>query len=96
MLTLKRVFEDLAKSNEFFRKLLIMSLLEDGTTQILGSAISKHCAFKNFDSGVVTVVCDDIMWVNELRKMKRQVKKRIEQHLGLAISDVKIEVERRG
>jgi len=48
------------------------------------------------DSGIVTVVCDDIMWVNELRKMKRQVKKRIEQHLGLAISDLKIEIERRG
>ncbi len=96
MLTLKKAFEDLAKSNEFFRKLLIMALLDDETTQILGSAVSKHCTFKSFDSGIVTIACDDIMWVNELRKMKRQVKKKIEQHLGLTVSDVKIEMERRG
>jgi len=32
MLTLKKAFENLAKSNEFFRKLLIMALLDDETT----------------------------------------------------------------
>ncbi|AMW32762.1 Protein of unknown function [Fervidobacterium changbaicum] len=95
MFTLKKAFEDLAKSNEFFRKLLVLSSLQDETVQILGSAVSKHCTFKSFESGIVTITCDDIIWSNELKKMKRQIKKKIEQYLGITFSDIKIEVERK-
>jgi predicted nucleic acid-binding Zn ribbon protein len=95
MLTLKRVFEDLAKQNDFFKKLLVLSTLEDKIPQILGVGISKHCTFKALEGDIVIIECDDYIWANELKKMKRQIKKRIEQSLNLTFQDIKIEVNRK-
>mgnify|MGYP001045520221 CR=1 FL=1 len=95
MVTLKKAFEDLAKKNEFFKKLLTLSTLEDRITQVLGSAIAKHCAFKSLEGDVIIIECDDYIWANELKKMKRQIKKKIEQAVGTNFQNIKIEVNRK-
>ncbi|MEJ5258497.1 MAG: DUF721 domain-containing protein [Fervidobacterium sp.] len=95
MLTLRKIFSELALKDAFFKKIYILSQLEEMSEKILGANISKHCRFSSFEDGTITIECDDNIWTNELKKMKRQIKKRLEEHIKFPISDVKIQTERK-
>ncbi|MGB9615012.1 MAG: DUF721 domain-containing protein [Fervidobacterium sp.] len=89
MYTIKNAIKDLSKSNPFFEKLYILSTLTEKSEEILGS-ISKHVKFVDYKGRILYVECDDFIWANELRKMTRQIKKKITAKIQMDIENIHI------
>ncbi|HCI29485.1 MAG TPA: DUF721 domain-containing protein [Fervidobacterium sp.] len=90
MVTLKKAIQELAKGNYFFEKIYILSSLDEQSEAILGDNIGKHCEFSEFKEGTLYIECDDYMWANELKMLKRQLKKKIREKLNFDIKDINI------
>ncbi|HPT58224.1 MAG TPA: DUF721 domain-containing protein [Fervidobacterium sp.] len=93
MITLRKAIEELSRKNYFFEKLYILASLQEQSEAILGKNISKHCKFSEFKNGTLYIECDDYIWANELRMLKRQIKKKIHDKLKVTVDDINIVVE---
>ncbi|MCX7654503.1 MAG: DUF721 domain-containing protein [Fervidobacterium sp.] len=93
MLNLRHAIKELSVKNTFFQKLYFITLLNENSQVILGNYISKHVYFKNYQDGALYVECDDYVWATELKKMTRQIKKRILEKLQIKIENIFIEVK---
>ncbi|ODN31316.1 DUF721 domain-containing protein [Fervidobacterium thailandense] len=95
MLTLKNILEQLSRTNPFFGKLYALSLLKEHELQILGEHIAKHCTFTDFVDGRLVIVCDDYIWANEIRMLRRKLKRKIHEVCKLDVSEILIKVQQR-
>ncbi len=93
MITLRKAIEELSRKNHFFEKLYILASLQEQSEAILGKNISNHCKFSEFKNGTLYIECDDYIWANELRMLKRQIKKKIHDKLKVTVDDINIVVE---
>lgn len=93
MVTLRKAIEELSKKNYFFEKLYILASLQEQSESILGKNIGNHCKFSEFKDGTLHMECDDYIWANELRMLKRQIKKKVHDKLNLMIDDINIIVK---
>lgn len=94
MLTLENAIKELSKNNAFFQRIYILSSLEEHSQQILGVHISKHAHFKDYKDGTLHIECDDYIWATELKKMTRQIKKRIYEKLQINIEKIDIGIQK--
>lgn len=94
MLTLRNAIKELTKNNVFFQKIYILSSLEEHSEQVLGVHISNHAHFKDYKDGTLYIECDDYIWVTELKKMTRQIKKRIYEKLQINIEKIDIGIQK--
>uniref|UniRef100_A0A7C4RWV7 DUF721 domain-containing protein n=1 Tax=Fervidobacterium thailandense TaxID=1008305 RepID=A0A7C4RWV7_9BACT len=95
MLSLRNALEQLSRVDPFFNKLYILSSLKEHETQIFGEHIAKHCTFADYVEGRLTVVCDDFIWANEIRMLKRKLRKRILEMCKIEVRDILTKVELR-
>ncbi|ABS60817.1 MULTISPECIES: DUF721 domain-containing protein [Fervidobacterium] len=77
MLTLKNAIKELSRTNSFFQKVYFLSILSEKSQEIFGQIIAKHIKFIEYKEGTLSIECDDCIWASEIRKMSRQIKKRI-------------------
>lgn len=95
MLTLRNALEQLSRIDPFFNKLYTLSSLKEHETQILGEHIAKHCTFADYVEGRLIVVCDDFIWANEIRMLKRKLRKRILEMCKIEVHDIFTKLELR-
>lgn len=88
MVTLKNAFKELSKVNPFFERLYVLSILEEKSEDILGKSISKHLKFIDYKDGTLYVECNDYIWATEIKKLARQIKKRLFETLQLDIKNI--------
>lgn len=95
MKSLRDVFENLSKSDPFFKQLKLRLVLSD-LSSVLGESLARHCRFLGFSNGVVFFECDNDVWLTEARFMSRKIAEKLNEKLGeRLIMDVVFRRDRR-
>ncbi|MEN3007570.1 DUF721 domain-containing protein [Pseudothermotoga sp.] len=96
MKRLSDVFENLSKSDPFFKQLKLRLVLSD-LPSVLGESLAHHCRFAGFNNGVVFFECDNDLWLTEARFMSKKIAEKLNEKLGeRLVTNVVFRRDRRG
>ncbi|RKX45484.1 MAG: DUF721 domain-containing protein [Thermotogae bacterium] len=80
MLTIGKIFRDLAKKDRLYKKILVLGVGKKWD-EIVGEEVAERSWVEDFSDGILYVVTDDPIWLEELSFMSRQIAEKINQVL---------------
>ncbi|HNU70924.1 MAG TPA: DUF721 domain-containing protein, partial [Thermodesulfobacteriota bacterium] len=81
--SIKMILQGILRQQNLDSKVHLYHSLEGWETMV-GSRIARHCQPKNFREGILSVVVDSPAWMQQLRYLEEDIRKKVNEAIGSA------------